>query len=96
VLIGSSHKLDPDVPSPAQFDYVITAVKFSNDGDFTWLDSTAEIAPYGLILYQLRNKQALLSSDDANAGLHRTVADSPVKNLMSMSIEGKYTENRRT
>ena len=92
VLIGSSHKLDPDVPSPAQFDHVITAVKFSNDGDFTWLDSTAEIAPYGLILYQLRNKQALLSSDDANAGLHRTVADSPVKNLMSMSIEGKYTE----
>ena len=92
VLIGASHKLDPDVPSPAQFDHLITAVNSSNDNDFTWLDSTAEIAPYGLILYQLRNKQALLASDDENAGLHRTVADSPVKNLMSMTIEGKYTE----
>ncbi len=92
VLIGSSHKLDPDVPSPAQFDHLITAVKFDKDGDFTWLDSTAEIAPYGLIMYQLRNKEALLASDDATAGLHRTVADSPMKNVLSINIDGKYTE----
>ena len=92
VLIGSSHKLDPDVPSPAQFDHLITAVKFEKDGDLTWLDATAEVAPYGLIMYQLRNKQALLASDDANAGLHRTVADSPVKNVRSINIDGKYTE----
>jgi tetratricopeptide (TPR) repeat protein len=92
VLIGSSHKLDPDVPSPAQFDHLITAVKFEKDGDFTWLDSTAEVAPYGLIMYQLRNKEALLASGDANAGLHRTVADSPVKNVLSINIDGKYTE----
>src|SRR5207244_3093460 len=26
ILIGSQHKLDPDVPSPSQFDHVITRV----------------------------------------------------------------------
>jgi len=92
VLIGSSRKLDPDVPSPAQFDHVITAVQFDKSSDFTWLDSTAEVAPYGLIMYQLRNKQALLASSDNKAGLRRTVADAPIKNLLAMNIDGKYTE----
>ena len=92
VLIGSSRKLDPEVPSPAQFDHVITAVRFDKAADFTWLDSTAEVAPYGLIMYQLRNKQALLASDDSNAGLRRTIADAPIKNLLAMNIDGKYTE----
>ncbi len=92
VLINSSRKLDPDVPSPAQFDHVITAVPLDKDGDLTWLDTTAEVAPYGLIMYQLRNKQALLASEDANAGLRRTPAGSPVKNQMVMKIDGKFTE----
>lgn len=72
-----------DVPSPAQFDHEITAVRLSNnkDQDLTWLDTTAEVAPYGLILYQLRNKQALIASADSYGGLHRTPGDSPVKNL---------------
>lgn len=92
VLIGSIRKLDPDVPSPAQFDHVITAVRLDKGTDFTWLDSTAEVAPYGLIMYQIRNKQALLASDDSNAGLRRTVAGAPIKNLLAMNIDGKYTE----
>ncbi len=71
VLINSSAKLDPDVPSPAQFDHEITAVRLGKDKDqdLTWLDTTTEVAPYGLILYQLRNKQALIASDDSNAWL---------------------------
>ena len=40
-------------------------------GELTWLDTTAEVAPYGLIMYQLRNKQALLAADGKNAGLRR-------------------------
>jgi transglutaminase-like putative cysteine protease len=56
VLINSYRKLDPDVPSPAQFDHEITAVRVGKSEDLTWLDSTAEVAPYGLIMYQLRNK----------------------------------------
>jgi|SRR5580692_3471180 tetratricopeptide (TPR) repeat protein len=92
VLIDSFRKLDPDVPSPAQFDHVITAVRLGQNGDFTWLDSTAEVAPYGLIMYQLRNKQAVLASDDSFAGLVRTPADSPLKDVVVMKIDGKFTE----
>jgi transglutaminase-like putative cysteine protease/tetratricopeptide (TPR) repeat protein len=93
VLINSFRKLDPDVPSPAQFDHEITAVRFGASGsDLTWLDATAEVAPYALIMYQLRNKQALVASDDANSGLRRTSAEVPVKNLLTMKLDGKFTE----
>lgn len=90
VLIDSSRKLDPDIPSPAQFDHVISAVRVG--ANLVWLDTTAEVAPYGLILYQLRNKQAVLASNDAEGGLRRTPADSPVKNLATVSVEGKFSE----
>jgi len=90
VLINSYRKLDPDVPSPGQFDHEITAVKLG--ANLTWLDATAEVAPYGLILYQLRNKQALLASGDAPGGLVRAPAESPVKDLLMVNMDGKFTE----
>jgi tetratricopeptide (TPR) repeat protein len=90
VLIGSERKLDEDVPSPAQFDHVITAARIGKD--LVWLDATAEVAPFGLILYQLRDKQALLVGDDATAGLHKTTAVSPFKNSMSITMDGKFSE----
>jgi tetratricopeptide (TPR) repeat protein/transglutaminase-like putative cysteine protease len=57
-LINASRKLDPDVPSPAQFNHVITVVPLG--GKYIWLDTTPEVAPYGLLLQQLRDKQALV------------------------------------
>ncbi len=90
VLIHSSRKLDADVPSPAQFDHVITAARLGTG--LTWLDTTTEVAPYGLILYQLRNKQAVLASEDADGGLQRTPADSPVKSSARFTIDGKLSE----
>jgi tetratricopeptide (TPR) repeat protein/transglutaminase-like putative cysteine protease len=90
VLISSYRELDPDVPSPAQFNHEITAVELG--ADLTWLDSTAEVAPYGLILYHLRNKQALLAADGNMGGLHRTQANSPVKNEFSIKLDGKFTQ----
>jgi tetratricopeptide (TPR) repeat protein/transglutaminase-like putative cysteine protease len=90
VLISSYRELDPDVPSPAQFNHEITATELG--GELTWLDSTAEVAPYGLILYQLRNKQALLAADGKTAGLRRTPANAPVKNQFAIKLDGKFTE----
>ncbi|MFY9562179.1 MAG: DUF3857 domain-containing protein [Terriglobales bacterium] len=89
VLIHSARKLDADVPSPAQFDHVITAARLGPG--LTWLDTTTEVAPYGLILYQLRNKQAVLASEDADGGLQRTPADSPVKSSARFTIDGKLS-----
>jgi transglutaminase-like putative cysteine protease/Flp pilus assembly protein TadD len=92
VLIHSSRKVDADVPSPAQFDHVITAARLGAGLGLTWLDTTPEVTPFGLILYQLRNKQAVLASEDSEAGLQRTPADSPVKTFMHFTLDGKFTE----
>jgi len=92
VLIDSSRQLDADVPSPAQFDHVITAARLGTGTGLTWLDTTPEVTPFGLILYQLRNKQAVLASEDSEGGLQRTPADSPIKTFMHFTLDGKFTE----
>ena len=92
VLIGSARKLDVDVPSPAQFDHVITAARLGAGTELTWLDTTPEVTPFGLILYQLRNKQAVLASEDSEGGLQRTPADSPIKTFMHFTLDGKFSE----
>jgi len=92
VLIDSARKLDVDVPSPAQFDHVITAARRGTGTELTWLDTTPEVTPFGLILYQLRNKQAVLASEDSAGGLQRTPADSPIKTFMRFTLDGKLSE----
>jgi transglutaminase-like putative cysteine protease/tetratricopeptide (TPR) repeat protein len=92
VLIDSTRTLDADVPSPAQFDHVITAARLGTGTGLTWLDTTPEVTPFGLILYQLRNKQAVVASDDSEGGLQRTPADSPVKTFMHFTLDGKFSE----
>ena len=90
VMIHSTRKLDVDVPSPAQFDHVITAARLGTG--LTWLDTTPEVTPYGLILYQLRNKQAVVASEDSDGGLQRTPADSPIRTFMHFTLDGKFSE----
>ena len=92
VMIHSTRKLDADVPSPAQFDHVITAARLGTGTRLTWLDTTPEVTPYGLILYQLRNKQAVVASEDSDGGLQRTPADSPIKTFMHFTLDGKFSE----
>src|SRR5271157_2382624 len=91
VLIDSSRKLDVDVPSPAQFDHVITAARLGTGTGLTWLDTTPEVTPFGLILYQLRNKQAVVASEDSEGGLQRTPAESPIKTFMQFTLDGKFS-----
>jgi tetratricopeptide (TPR) repeat protein len=75
VLINSSAKMDPDVPSPSQFDHVITALRLENGYQF--LDATPEVAPYGLLTEGLRDKQALLIPAQGSATLVQTPKDPP-------------------
>ena len=42
VLINSSRKLDPDIPSPSQFDHVITLLPRAR----SLMDTTTEVAPF--------------------------------------------------
>lgn len=91
VLIGSDHKLDEDIPSPAQFDHVITAAQI--DKELVWLDATEEVAPFGMITYPLRDKKALLAATTPLGGLKKTPANSAVRNTLSLSLDGKFSEN---
>ncbi|MGC2112631.1 MAG: DUF3857 domain-containing protein [Candidatus Korobacteraceae bacterium] len=75
VLIGSSMKLDPEIPSPSQFDHVITRVPV--DGKEIWLDSTPGVAPFRMLSSNLRDKQALAIPPDGNAVLVWTPTDLP-------------------
>ena len=69
---------------------MITAARLGTG--LTWLDTTPEVTPFGLILYQLRNKQAVLASTDDEGGLQRTPADSPVNSFMRFTLDGKFSE----
>src|SRR5262249_14199195 len=57
-LVNSTGAIDPEIPSPSQFDHAITFV--SLDGKDIWLDSTAQVAPFEYLLPQLRGKKALV------------------------------------
>jgi tetratricopeptide (TPR) repeat protein/transglutaminase-like putative cysteine protease len=86
-LIHASRKLDPDVPSPAQFNHVITMVP--RGGENIWLDTTPEVAPYGLLLMVLRNKQALVIPAQKPPLLMTTPANPPFPLQQEFSMNGK-------
>ena len=90
VLINSSRKLDPDVPSPSQFDHVITLLPSGKDE--IWMDTTAEVAPYRLLSYNLRKKQALVVPASGKAHLEETPADPPMANSQLEELDGKVSE----
>ncbi len=90
-LINSSRQITPDVPSPGQFDHMITYVPGGNKG--LWLDTTPEIAPFGMLLANLRDKQALVIPKDKPAELKRTPANPPFPAVTNFAIQGKLSSD---
>ncbi|HEY4932684.1 MAG TPA: DUF3857 domain-containing protein [Terriglobales bacterium] len=90
VLIGSQHKLDPDIPSPSQFDHVITRVPV--DGQEIWLDSTNGVGPFRMLMYPLRDKQALAMPPGGTPGLVRTPANPPFDSFDRSRIQGALND----
>ena len=100
VLINSARKIDPDVPSPSQFDHVFTMVPLGKNEIF--MDSTTEVAPFRLLSPVLRKKQALIvppagspsASGVAEAAprLEETPADPPMMNRQFSEVDGKVTD----
>jgi len=72
LLIGSRPQTGCRRSLPSQFDHVITAARLGPGSELTFLDTTPEVTPFGLILYQLRNKQAVVASEGPEGGLQRT------------------------
>ena len=90
ILIHSQRKLDRDIPSPSQFDHVITAVHLGKDR--TIVDTTSEIAPFGALWGAIRNKDAVLITPAGKSEIVTTPADWPMKTMQHVEIDGKITE----
>ena len=95
VLINSSRKLDPDVPSPSQFDHVITMLPLGKEE--VWMDTTSEVAPFRLLAYTLRKKQALVippaePPSSVAPHLEEVPGDTPMPDTEFSQIDGKIND----
>jgi transglutaminase-like putative cysteine protease len=90
VLINSSRKLDPDIPSPSQFDHVITLLPMGKEE--VWMDTTTEVAPFRLLSYNIRKKQGLVIPVNGAPHLEETPADPPMANTQVQTIEGSIND----
>ena len=89
-LINSGRKLDPDLPSPAQFDHVIG---YLPGKEALWLDTTSEVAPVGDLVQKLRDKQALVIAGEKSIQLVTTPADPLLLSSEKFKVDGKLDEN---
>ncbi|HEY3974307.1 MAG TPA: DUF3857 domain-containing protein [Candidatus Sulfotelmatobacter sp.] len=90
-LIHATRKLDPEVPSPAQFNHVITVIP--SGGKFIWLDTTPEVAPYELLISVLRDKQALVIPTNQAPLLMTTPQNPPFPMEQEFTSSGKLDGN---
>lgn len=87
VLINSQLKIDPDMPSPGQFDHVINIVAYN--GQNHWADTTPGVAPFGFLMPQLLDKQALAIPLAAPAAIEKTPMDPPYVPATTLAIDGQ-------
>jgi tetratricopeptide (TPR) repeat protein len=94
VLINSSRKLDPDMPSPSQFDHVITMLPLGSgkNQQEVWMDTTAEVAPFRLLAYPLRDKLALVIPPDGTPHLENTPADTPMRDTEISEVDARINQ----
>jgi hypothetical protein len=85
VLISSKYRLDPSFPSVSLFDHVITAIPRGDS--FEFVDTTPEVAPYGLLVLTIRDRQALLVPSVGPVRLVTTPADPPFSNYEHFNID---------
>ncbi len=107
VLASAERKIDPDVPSPGQFDHVFTVIPTGPDEkSWFWLDTTTEVAPFRLLTGSLRKKQVLLvpmpsppgaaaavgGFSPGTARLVETPADPPFPATQRVIVQGQLSE----
>jgi tetratricopeptide (TPR) repeat protein len=90
VLINSHRKLDPEVPSPSQFDHVITMAPIGKEE--VWMDTTTEVAPFRLLAFPLRDKQALEIPPGDGGRIVTTPRDTPMPGFEVQQLDGKVDE----
>lgn len=89
-LISTVREIDADVPSPGQFDHVITVVP--RKGGLVWLDTTTEVGPFEYLISPLRDKHALVIPEDNPATLMPTPVDFPFQSTQTFRMSAKLND----
>ena len=85
-LINSHMAVDEDVPSPGQFNHVISVV--AKGSTLSWMDTTPEVTAIGHLLYPLRGKPALVITADKVA-FQTTPANPAFVNKGNLTVTAK-------
>jgi tetratricopeptide (TPR) repeat protein len=85
VLISSQHRVDPSFPTMSLFNHVITAV--SRGDSFLFLDTTPEVAPYGVLMQNLRDRKVLVIPGSAPSLLVSTPSDLPFPSVERVRVD---------
>ncbi|MBS1821380.1 MAG: DUF3857 domain-containing protein [Acidobacteria bacterium] len=89
-LIGAGVRLNPDVPSPSAFNHLITMVPLRRKD--VWLDTTAEVAPWGMLVAATRDKETLVVPDTGAAKLEKTPQALPFTPFSRFAAKGTLSK----
>ena len=90
-LIGAGIRMNEEVPSPSAFNHMITTVPVA--GRQIWLDTTAEIAPYEMLVSMTRDKQALVVPDAGVAKIEKTPEKLPFASFSRFVGKGTLSKD---
>lgn len=90
VLVNTSRSIADDLPAPTEFDHVVTAIPTGEDPSrWTWMDTTAEIAPLGMLTIPTRGRRALsLGTARVPPRVLTTPEDGPFAFSDTLDIDG--------
>lgn len=88
VLLNSKRSIADDFASPVEFDHMVALIPGAGDlARGTWMDSTIEVAPLGMLIRPTRDKRAL-AIEQAKAVMVRTPADPPYDSFEHVDVTG--------
>jgi transglutaminase-like putative cysteine protease/Tfp pilus assembly protein PilF len=90
VLIGANVAFIPELPSPGAFNHAINLAHV--DGQPVWLDATAEVAPYRLLNYVIRDRKALVIPLSGEAHIETTPKDPPFPSTITFTATGSLDD----
>jgi uncharacterized protein DUF3857/transglutaminase superfamily protein/tetratricopeptide repeat protein len=90
-LVSSKYHIDDSFPSVSLFDHVITLIPRADS--FLFADTTPEVAPFGLLIRTIRDRQVLVVANSGPARLVTTPADPPFPNYEHFNIDSSIDEH---
>jgi tetratricopeptide (TPR) repeat protein len=90
-LVSVGRQIDPDFPTLDELDHVISVAPLgAAEAGWTWLDTSAGGAPFGLVASSLRGKKALVLTDAPR--LVTVPARSPVPSYLRTQVDARLNE----